>query len=96
MSLLTRIWPSKGVTEGIGITLLPLPLLLYAFSLPDVCLNRVDSWLLVGDCCLASLCTVTFCFVLFCLLSGGTGKDGSPMGVVWRGGVHMTCSVEHN
>jgi hypothetical protein len=83
MSLLTRIWPSKGVTEGIGITLLGLPLLLYAFSIPDVCLNRVDFWLLVGDCCLASLCTFTFCFVLFCLLSDGTGKDGNPMGLVW-------------
>jgi hypothetical protein len=34
--------------------------------------------------------------ILFVLFLGGTGRDGNPMGVVWRGGVHMTCSVEHN
>jgi hypothetical protein len=36
---------------------------------------------------------VLVCFVLVCLLSA-EGKDGNPMGVVWRGGVHIVCSTE--
>jgi hypothetical protein len=28
---------------------------------------------------------------IFCLAAG---KDGNPMGVVWRGGVHIVCSTE--
>jgi len=36
----------------------------------------------------------TTCFLREKLLRLADGKDGSPMGVVWRGGVHIVCSTE--
>jgi len=34
------------------------------------------------------------CFLREKLLRMADGKDGSPMGVVRRGGVHIVCSTE--
>jgi len=36
----------------------------------------------------------TTCFLRGKLLRLADGKDGSPMGVVRRGGVHIVCSTE--
>jgi len=36
-----------------------------------------------------------FCFLGVNMFSA-EGKDGSPMGVVRQGGVHITCSVKRN
>ena len=36
----------------------------------------------------------TTCFLREKLLRPADGKDGSPMGVVWRGGVYIVCSAE--
>ena len=47
-------------------------------------------------CCLSCmfLLHATTCFLKKKLLRLADGKDGSPMGVVWRGGVHIVCSTE--
>jgi len=47
-------------------------------------------------CCLSCmfLLHATTCFLREKLLRLADGKDGSPMGVVWHGGVHIVCSTE--
>jgi len=49
---------------------------------------------------LECFCSVSLMALEFCFLGANTfsaeGKDGSPMGVMWRGGAHITCSVKHN
>jgi len=47
-------------------------------------------------CCLSYmfLLHATTCFLREKLLRLAEGKDGSPMGVVRRGGVHIVCSTE--
>jgi len=49
---------------------------------------------------LERFCSVSFIALEFCFLGENTflaeGKNGSPMGVVWRGGAHITCSVKRN
>jgi len=47
-------------------------------------------------CCLSCmfLLHATTCFLREKLLRLADGKDGSPMGVVRRGGVHIVCSTE--
>ena len=47
-------------------------------------------------CCLSCMFLLhgTTCFLREKLLRPADGKDGSPMGVVQRGGVHIVCSTE--
>jgi len=43
---------------------------------------------------LLTSCVLCLSISLVRLLLLADGKDGSPMGVVWRGGAHKTCSVK--